>query len=91
MFASILSVWALLWAPFHGMSLKQDQSLVGHSHKFYTTFTIARLVGRTNCRSKVLGLGWCHGTIFIDTNTGLGSVATVAKQLLVLLGILPVV
>ena len=41
------------------MALKMDQSLVGHSLNFCTTFTPAHLVGRTNCRLEVLWLGWC--------------------------------
>lgn len=40
------------WAPSHGMGFK-----VEHSHNFFT-FTLAYLVGRANCKSKVMWLGW---------------------------------
>lgn len=43
----------------HGVGLKLKQTLVGHSHKFCTTIVPAHLVGRTDCWSKVLWLGWC--------------------------------
>jgi hypothetical protein len=38
------------WAPSHGVGLKLDQSLIGHSYNFYATFTPAHFVGRTNYR-----------------------------------------
>jgi hypothetical protein len=41
------------------MGLKLDQALAGHSHNFCAAFTPAHLVGRTDCRLKVLWLGWC--------------------------------
>lgn len=49
----------LEWPPSCSMGLKLGQSLVGHSHNVCTTFTPAHLVGRTNCRLKVLWFGWC--------------------------------
>ena len=43
----------------HAVGLKMDPSLVKYSDKFCTTITPAHLVGRTECRPKVLWLGWC--------------------------------
>lgn len=62
---SILGLWDVQ-PPFAGhphkaisrfplmVSLKWDQSLIGHSHKFCTTISPARLAGGTNCRLQVL-------------------------------------
>jgi len=45
--------------PSPGMDLKLDQSLVGHSHKLCTAPPLQHiLTGRTDCRPKVLWLGW---------------------------------
>lgn len=43
-----------------GIGLKLEESLLGYSHKFCVTFTPVCLPGRTNCRPKVLLLGWGH-------------------------------
>ena len=48
-----------MWAPSHGRDLRLDQSLVGHSHNLCATLTPAHLTGRTDCRSKIMCLGWC--------------------------------
>lgn len=42
------------------MSLTLDQTFVGFFHEFSAIFTPAQLAGRTNCKLKVLWLGWCH-------------------------------
>jgi hypothetical protein len=36
------------------MSLKLNQTLVGHSHMFYATIAPEHLTGRDDCKSKVL-------------------------------------
>lgn len=43
------------WASSGGVGLKFDQSLVGHAHKFCSTFTPAYLAGRANCGLKFFG------------------------------------
>lgn len=43
------------------MGLKLNQTLVGHSHKFCTTIATLYLIGRTDCRSRVLWLSLCPG------------------------------
>ena len=47
-----------IMGEFPLMDLKLYQSLLDHSHKFCITYTPAYLVGRANCRSKILWLGW---------------------------------
>lgn len=41
------------------MGLKLDQSLVGHPFNFCSNFIPAHLIGRKDCRLKVLWLCWC--------------------------------
>lgn len=40
------------------MDLKPDQCLVGYSLDLCSILTHAHLIGRANCKSKVLWLGW---------------------------------
>lgn len=47
------------WAYSHGIALRLDQSLVGHVHKFCSTFTSMQCKDRTNCTSKILWLHRC--------------------------------
>lgn len=39
--------------------VKLNQSLVGQFHSFWATFIPLHLISSTNCRSKILWLGWC--------------------------------
>lgn len=43
----------------HEFGLKLNQTLVSHSHNFYTTTALAHLIGRNDCRWRVLQLSWC--------------------------------
>lgn len=49
---SLILLTVSWWTFSHGMSLKKDQSLVGHSLNFCSIFTPAHWVGRTNCSLK---------------------------------------
>jgi hypothetical protein len=40
--------------------------MIGYSHKFFTTITLAYFAVRTESYSKVLWLGWGHGSIYIS-------------------------
>ena len=40
-------------------ALGSNQTLIGYSHNFCATIALAYYAGRTDCRSKVLWLGWC--------------------------------
>lgn len=44
-------------APIPDVGIKLDQSLVGHSYKFFTTNSPTYLVVRINCKLKVLWFG----------------------------------
>ena len=67
-FGSIMGLWAIQrlsskqyqgWGPSRGMGLRLDQSLIGLFPNFCANFITACLVGSTNCRLKVMWLGWC--------------------------------
>lgn len=45
------------WTPSCGMGLKLD-TLVGNSHNFWTAHTLTHVVGRINCRLKVMWPDW---------------------------------
>lgn len=69
-----------------GMGLQLCQSSVGHSHNFCTIFTPAHLVGRTNCRSKIMWLGWYPSPSFgslacLQEMDSSGDVSAVARSL----------
>lgn len=54
-------------------------SLVGHSHKFCAIIAPTHLVGRTDCRWKVLWLGWCpspttESLVWLQKMDGSGSI-----------------
>ena len=67
------------------MSLRLDQSLVGHSHKFCTTIAPAHLSGKTDCRLKVLWLGsWpspTAGSLAWVLKMSAGSVSPITRSL----------
>lgn len=42
-----------MWASSYVVSLELDQSLLGHSHKFYASIVLVHPAGRTSCRLKV--------------------------------------
>ena len=37
-----------------GVDLRLNQTLIGYSHKCYTTIVLAYFSGKTNCRSELL-------------------------------------
>ena len=41
------------------MGLRLEHSVVGHFHNFCTILSPAYLIGRANCRTKVIRLGLC--------------------------------
>jgi hypothetical protein len=72
------------WAFSQGMSFKLEQSSIGHSHKFWTTFTLTYTTGRTHYRLKVLWLGWCPSTstgslAWLQKITGSGSIPSISS------------
>ena len=50
------------WAPLHSMSLNPDLLLVDHSRNFCTTYPLAHLVVRTNCKLEDLWMDCCPST-----------------------------
>ena len=50
-----------VWVLSHGMGLKSKQTLASYSYKLGATIfcALAYFASRTDCRSKVLWLGWC--------------------------------
>ena len=75
MFGSTFGLWAIqcswssrkyrTWTHSCSMGLKLNQTLVVHSNKFCATIVPAHLVGRTDCRWRVLCLGWYPGFSFL--------------------------
>ena len=95
MFGFILDLWAIqpldpgipgsVRGGLPHMAWVSSWTIGCHSHNFYTTFIPAHLVGRTNCRSKVLWLGWCPNLsigslVWLQKIASSGSVSSIARS-----------